>query len=154
MSTDFFTSQDHARKQTGRLVMLFIAGVIATMVSLWAVLAALFGAGFWWWLQWKLPQLGAETLQAAGYAADPRAAGLRRVELERRTHLVDEVLGSLHRDAADLSGAGHARPLGSYLRARHITILHADRPGPARWAGTLPNGDLRRAMIPPGPYVP
>ena len=25
MSTDFFTSQDHARKQTGRLVFLFIA---------------------------------------------------------------------------------------------------------------------------------
>ncbi|MEY5061507.1 MAG: hypothetical protein RIS45_1428 [Planctomycetota bacterium] len=44
MSTDFFTSQDHARKQTGRLVMLFIAGVIATMVSLWAVLAALLSA--------------------------------------------------------------------------------------------------------------
>ena len=44
MSTDFFTSQDHARKQTGRLVMLFIAGVIATMVSLWAVLAAALSA--------------------------------------------------------------------------------------------------------------
>lgn len=41
MSTDFFTSQDHAQRQTGRLVMLFIAGVVATMVSLWAVLAAL-----------------------------------------------------------------------------------------------------------------
>jgi Zn-dependent protease with chaperone function len=39
MSTDFFTSQDKARKQTGRLVFFFIAGVIATMVSLWAVLA-------------------------------------------------------------------------------------------------------------------
>ena len=39
MSTDFFTSQDHARKQTGRLVFLFIAGVVATMASLWAVLA-------------------------------------------------------------------------------------------------------------------
>jgi Zn-dependent protease with chaperone function len=39
MSTDFFTSQDNARKQTGRLVFFFVAGVIATMVSLWAVLA-------------------------------------------------------------------------------------------------------------------
>lgn len=39
MSTDFFTSQDNARRQTGRLVFFFIAGVVATMVSLWAVLA-------------------------------------------------------------------------------------------------------------------
>ena len=39
MSTDFFTSQDKARQRTGRLVLLFIAGVLATMVSLWAVLA-------------------------------------------------------------------------------------------------------------------
>ena len=47
MSTDFFTSQDNARKQTGRLVALFIFGVIATMVSLWLALAvpiALMGA--------------------------------------------------------------------------------------------------------------
>jgi Zn-dependent protease with chaperone function len=41
MSTDFFTSQDNARRQTGRLVLLFVAGVVGTMVSLWAVLAAL-----------------------------------------------------------------------------------------------------------------
>ncbi|MBI1303204.1 MAG: M48 family metalloprotease [Phycisphaera sp.] len=41
MSTDFFTSQDRARRQTGRLVLLFVAGVLGTMVSLWAVLAAL-----------------------------------------------------------------------------------------------------------------
>jgi Zn-dependent protease with chaperone function len=39
MSTDFFTSQDNARKQTGRLVALFSFGVIATMVSLWLALA-------------------------------------------------------------------------------------------------------------------
>jgi tellurite resistance protein TerC len=38
----------------------------------WAVLAIVFGAGFWWWLQDKLPQLGSEALAAAGYAADPR----------------------------------------------------------------------------------
>ena len=38
MSTDFFTSQDNARKQTGRLVALFIFGVAATMLSLWLVL--------------------------------------------------------------------------------------------------------------------
>jgi Zn-dependent protease with chaperone function len=47
MSTDFFTSQDNARKQTGRLIALFIFGVIATMVSLWLALAvpiALMGA--------------------------------------------------------------------------------------------------------------
>ena len=37
MSTDFFTSQDNARKQTGRLVLLFIFGVIGTMISLWLV---------------------------------------------------------------------------------------------------------------------
>ena len=49
----------------------------AVWSAVWAVLAALFGAGFWWWLQWKLPQLGAETLQAAGYAADPRAVANR-----------------------------------------------------------------------------
>jgi Zn-dependent protease with chaperone function len=40
MSTDFFTSQDNARKQTGRLVFFFVAGMLATMASLWAVLAA------------------------------------------------------------------------------------------------------------------
>lgn len=39
MSTDFFTSQDKARRQTGRLVALFTAGVVATMASLWVVLA-------------------------------------------------------------------------------------------------------------------
>jgi Zn-dependent protease with chaperone function len=39
MSTDFFISQDNARKRTGRLVFLFIAGVVATMASLWAVIA-------------------------------------------------------------------------------------------------------------------
>jgi len=44
MSTDFFTSQDNARKQTGRLVTLFILGVLGTMVSLWLVLAALFAS--------------------------------------------------------------------------------------------------------------
>ena len=47
MSTDFFTSQDDARRQTGRLVALFIFGVVATMVSLWLALAvpvALMGA--------------------------------------------------------------------------------------------------------------
>jgi hypothetical protein len=31
MSTDFFTSQDNARRRTGRLVFLFILGVVATM---------------------------------------------------------------------------------------------------------------------------
>ena len=36
----------------------------------WAALAAAFGAGFWWWLHWKLPQLGGDTLVAAGYASD------------------------------------------------------------------------------------
>ncbi|MFZ4751068.1 MAG: M48 family metallopeptidase [Phycisphaerales bacterium] len=41
MSTDFFTSQDNARKQTGRLVALFIFGVAGTMVSLWLVLAGI-----------------------------------------------------------------------------------------------------------------
>jgi Zn-dependent protease with chaperone function len=41
MSTDFFTSQDNARKQTGRLVTLFILGVLGTMVSLWLVLAGI-----------------------------------------------------------------------------------------------------------------
>ena len=40
MSTDFFTSQDNARKQTGRLVFFFVAGMLATMASLCAVLAA------------------------------------------------------------------------------------------------------------------
>jgi len=39
MSTDFFTSQDNARRRTGRLVFLFILGVVATMASLWAALA-------------------------------------------------------------------------------------------------------------------
>jgi Zn-dependent protease with chaperone function len=51
MSTDFFTSQDTARRRTGRLVFLFIAGVAATMASLWAVLAfalsVKFGPGAW-----------------------------------------------------------------------------------------------------------
>lgn len=40
MSTDFFTSQDTARRRTGRLVVLFMIGVVATMASLWAVIAA------------------------------------------------------------------------------------------------------------------
>jgi Zn-dependent protease with chaperone function len=37
MSTDFFTSQDDARRQTGRLVALFTLGVMGTMLSLWLV---------------------------------------------------------------------------------------------------------------------
>ncbi len=37
MSTDFFTSQDNARRQTGRLVALFTFGVLGTMFSLWMV---------------------------------------------------------------------------------------------------------------------
>ena len=51
MSTDFFTSQDNARRRTGRLVFLFVVGVVATMASLWAVLAfalsTRFGPGAW-----------------------------------------------------------------------------------------------------------
>jgi Zn-dependent protease with chaperone function len=39
MGTDFFTSQDRARRQTGRLVLFFAFGVGATIVSLWAVIA-------------------------------------------------------------------------------------------------------------------
>jgi len=58
MSTDFFTSQDNARRQTGRLVMLFVFGVAATMVALWAVIA------------------GAMATQVGARAwADPRIAG-------------------------------------------------------------------------------
>ncbi|MFM7808927.1 MAG: TerC family protein, partial [Planctomycetota bacterium] len=40
--------------------------------AVWAALAVAFGAGFWWWLQGKLPELGSDALVAAGYAADPR----------------------------------------------------------------------------------
>ncbi|MFM2164257.1 MAG: hypothetical protein RL325_694, partial [Planctomycetota bacterium] len=58
MSTDFFTSQDDARKQTGRLVVLFILGVVATMAAVWAVVA------------------GAAATQAGARAwTDPRIAG-------------------------------------------------------------------------------
>ncbi|NBX25133.1 MAG: TerC family protein [Planctomycetes bacterium] len=49
----------------------------ATWSAVWAALAILFGAGFWWWLDGRLPQLGAEALQAAGYGADARAAANR-----------------------------------------------------------------------------
>jgi len=47
----------------------------------WAVLAVAFGAGFWWWLHGKLPQLGSDALVAAGYAADP-AKVANRLTLE------------------------------------------------------------------------
>ena len=49
----------------------------ATWSAVWATLAILFGAGFWWWLDGRLPQLGAEALQAAGYGADARVAANR-----------------------------------------------------------------------------
>lgn len=39
MSTDFFTSQDNARKQTGRLAAFFIFGVVGTIVAMWAAIA-------------------------------------------------------------------------------------------------------------------
>jgi tellurite resistance protein TerC len=42
----------------------------AAWSTVWAVLAVVFGAGFWWWLGGKLPQLGSDALVAAGYAAD------------------------------------------------------------------------------------
>ncbi len=45
MTTDFFESQDRARKQTGRLVMLFIFGMSATMISLWVVAATVLAIG-------------------------------------------------------------------------------------------------------------
>jgi len=45
MSTDFFTSQDNARRQTGRLVILFSLGVAGTMISLWLVAAILYAFG-------------------------------------------------------------------------------------------------------------
>ena len=45
MSTDFFTSQDNARRQTGRLVLLFSLGVAGTMISLWLVAAIVYAFG-------------------------------------------------------------------------------------------------------------
>jgi Zn-dependent protease with chaperone function len=41
MSTDFFTSQDNARKQTGRLVAFFIFGIAGTIIAMWAAIAGL-----------------------------------------------------------------------------------------------------------------
>jgi Zn-dependent protease with chaperone function len=41
MSTDFFTSQDNARKQTGRLVAFFIFGVAGTILAMWAAIAGM-----------------------------------------------------------------------------------------------------------------
>ena len=41
MSTDFFTSQDNARKQTGRLVAFFIFGIAGTITAMWAAIAGL-----------------------------------------------------------------------------------------------------------------
>ncbi|MFM7050980.1 MAG: hypothetical protein ACKOYN_02440, partial [Planctomycetota bacterium] len=35
--SDFFTSQDNARRQTGRLVALFIVGVVGTIAAIWIV---------------------------------------------------------------------------------------------------------------------
>jgi tellurite resistance protein TerC len=49
----------------------------AVWSTVWAVLAVAFGAGFWWWLGGKLPQLGVEALQASGYGTDMRAAANR-----------------------------------------------------------------------------
>ncbi len=45
MRTDFFESQDRARRQTGRLVGFFIVGVVATIAAMWIVAALLLGAG-------------------------------------------------------------------------------------------------------------
>lgn len=45
MSTDFFTSQDAARKQTGRLVALFVLGVFGTILSMWLVAVAVLAIG-------------------------------------------------------------------------------------------------------------
>lgn len=41
MSTDFFTSQDNARKQTGRLVAFFVFGIAGTIIAMWAAIAGL-----------------------------------------------------------------------------------------------------------------
>ena len=45
MRTDFFESQDRARRQTGRLVGFFVLGVVATIAAMWVVAAILLGAG-------------------------------------------------------------------------------------------------------------
>ena len=43
MATDFFERQDIARRNTGRLVLLFVLAVLAIMVSIDLLLAATMG---------------------------------------------------------------------------------------------------------------
>ncbi|MSR41064.1 MAG: hypothetical protein EXS10_04090 [Phycisphaerales bacterium] len=40
MANDFFSNQDRARSKTGRLVALFVLGVLGTMLSFWVIAAA------------------------------------------------------------------------------------------------------------------
>ncbi len=45
MANDFFSNQDRARSQTGRLVALFILGVLGTILSFWIVAATAISIG-------------------------------------------------------------------------------------------------------------
>ena len=39
MANDFFSNQDRARSQTGKLVVLFVLGILGTILSFWVVIA-------------------------------------------------------------------------------------------------------------------
>ncbi|MDY7109295.1 MAG: M48 family metallopeptidase [Planctomycetota bacterium] len=86
---DFFESQDAARRNTGRLVILFVLAVIAIMIAIYLLVALLFGVGGGYaeiegsrraalLLDWRLmAAVGAITLAVVGLGSLYKMAQLR-----------------------------------------------------------------------------
>ena len=95
----------------------------------WAALAAAFGAGFWWWLHWKLPQLGDDALVAAGYEVVGAATRGGRPELSRSSarplalvlgneeHGLDPAVAAACSRLVTLPGAGRVESLNVSVAA-------------------------------------
>ena len=89
MATDFFELQDNARRNTGRLVLLFVLAVIAICVTLYALAVVVFGYqgqnprtgdphfALTWWNPLLLAQVSAATLLVVGGGTLFKLAQLR-----------------------------------------------------------------------------
>ncbi len=89
MATDFFELQDNARRNTGRLILLFVLAVIAICVALYALAVVAFGYqgqnprtgdpkfALLWWNPLLLAQVSAGTLLVVGGGTLFKLAQLR-----------------------------------------------------------------------------
>jgi Zn-dependent protease with chaperone function len=111
VATDFFDNQDRARRNTGRLVLLFVIAVLAIVAMLYAVAVLVFGyqgqdpqtGAMRWDLRWWAPEL----LVEVGLATLAVVAGgslYKITQLRAGGKVVAEGLGGrlIHSDTRDL----------------------------------------------------